>query len=79
MDRRRLENAHFQYAILQVASWYPQHLDITTLALHGSTKDTLLSVVAKYHGVFMAQYASIIDDMATMTLYCMYMNKKTPT
>ena len=25
MDRRRLEDAHFQFAILQVASWYPQY------------------------------------------------------
>ena len=66
MDRRRLEDAHFQYAILQVASWYPQYLDITTLALHGNTKDTLLNVVAKYHGVLMAQYASMYNNYSIM-------------
>ena len=58
MDCRRLEDAHFQFAILQVASWYPHHMDINTLALHGSTQSTLLDVVAVYHGVFMAHYAS---------------------
>ena len=58
MDRRRLEDAHFQFAILQAASWYPEHFDINTLALHSSTKNTLLDVTAVYHGVFMAQYAS---------------------
>ena len=57
MDRRRLEEAHFQFAILQTASWYPQHIRIDNLALHGSTKNTL-DVVSIYHGVFMAQYAS---------------------
>ena len=57
MDRRRLEEAHFQFAILQTASWYPQHLHVDKLALHGSTKSTLLDVISVYHGVFMAQYA----------------------
>lgn len=59
MDRRRLEEAHFQFAILHMASWYPQHMDIDKLALHGSTKSTLLDVVSIYHGVFMDQYASV--------------------
>ena len=58
MDRRRLEDAHFQFAILQAASWYPEHMDINNLALHGDTKTTLKHVVSKYHGAFMAQYAS---------------------
>ena len=58
MDRRRLKEAHFQFAILQTAFWCPQHLNINALALHGSTKNTLLDVVSIYHGVFMAQYAS---------------------
>ena len=56
MDRRRLKEAHFQFAILQTASWYPRHIRIDNLALHGSTKNML--DVSIYHGVFMAQYAS---------------------
>ena len=48
MDCRRLEEAHFQFAILQTASWYLQHMNIDKLALHGSTKSTLLDVVSMY-------------------------------
>ena len=67
MDCRRLEEAHFQFAILQTASWYLQHMNIDKLALHGSTKSTLLDVVSIYHGVFMAQYASKYISFEVLT------------
>ena len=58
LDRRRVEAAHFQFAVLQVASWYPHQLELTKLRLHGGIDATLSSVVASYHGLFMAQYSS---------------------
>jgi hypothetical protein len=56
LDRRRIEAAHLQYAVLQVASWYK--FDINKLALHSDTDATLSDVVKDYHGAFMAYYAS---------------------
>lgn len=44
LDRRRVEAAHFQYAVLRVASWYPDVLDITQLPLHSHADNTLTSV-----------------------------------
>lgn len=60
LDRRRVEVAHLHFAILQVASWYPEHMDLFTLPLHANLDDTLTKLVAKYHGVFMSCYASKI-------------------
>ncbi len=58
LDRRRLEAAHFQFAVLQVAKWYPQHIAINEAPLHSALKDTLPKVVAVYRGAFMDKYAS---------------------
>lgn len=58
LDRRRLEAAHFQFAILQVAMWYPQHIDMEELHLHSALQTSLQTVVAVYHGAFMCKYAS---------------------
>ena len=55
LDRRRLEDAHFQYAILRVASWY--NFDLASLPLHGSTQETILCVVNSYHEAFMKKYS----------------------
>ena len=57
LDRRRLEEAHFQYALLMVASWYPDHFKLSDLHLHGATQDTLLYVTGVYHRVFMKKYS----------------------
>jgi len=57
LDRRRLEDGHFQYAILKVAGWYPKLLDISELPLHSALQETLPKVVAVYHGAFMDKYA----------------------
>ena len=58
MDRRRLEDAHIQFALLQVVSWYPEQFHVTSLALHAQTRESLSEVSSKYHGVFMSHYAS---------------------
>ena len=48
VDRRRLEAAHFQFAILQVAMWYPQHINMEELHLHSALQTSLQTVVAVY-------------------------------
>lgn len=58
LDRRRLEAAHFQFALLQIAVWYPEHIDINKLSLHSALDATLIEVVEVYHGAFMKKYAS---------------------
>ena len=52
LDRRRLETAHFQFALLQIAVWYPEHIDINKLFLHLSLDAMLIEVIAVYHGAF---------------------------
>lgn len=42
LDRRRIEDAYFQYAVLNVCSWYPEYFEIGTLALHNATDSTKL-------------------------------------
>lgn len=68
LDRRRVEEAHFQFAILQVASWYPRVLNVKELCLHADTQDTLSSVVPVYHAQFLTSYASKQITIATISL-----------
>ena len=55
MDRRRLEDAHFQYAILRVAAWYD--LKLSDLPLHGAANDTLLQIGSTFYEAFMKKYS----------------------
>ena len=57
MDRRRLQEAFFQYALLRVASRYPKHIAVDKLYLHEGLSDTLLNVTALFHKVFTEKYA----------------------
>lgn len=58
LDRRRAEAAYFQFAILRVASWYPDLFKVSNLPLHSSLPNTLTKVTRDYHGAFMDKYAS---------------------
>ena len=58
LDRRRVEAAHFQFGVLEVASRYPSPNKIESRVLHGGLDETLLRVVSIYHGTFMGKYAS---------------------
>ena len=58
LDRRRLEDAHFQYANLRVAAWY--NLKLSDLPLHGATKDTLLRISSTFYKSFMTKYSGQI-------------------
>lgn len=55
LDRRRLEDAHFQYALLRVASWY--NFDLASLPLHGSTHETIVHFANRYYQAFMKNYS----------------------
>ena len=67
MDRRRLEDAHFQYAILRVAACYD--LKLSDLPLHGAANDTLLQIGNTFFEAFMKKYSgeilSLYQDMDT--------------
>lgn len=58
MDRRRLEMAHLEYAVLRVCSWYPHHFDVSRLSFQpGSVDDTIDAICAGYHIAFSTKYA----------------------
>lgn len=43
----------FQYALLQVALWYPDQVKLPRLRLHSDTIETIESIITVYHGAFM--------------------------
>ena len=57
LDRRRLEDAHFQYAVLNVVLWYPSTFKLCDLPLHGGTQETLLRLSDSYFEAFMKKYS----------------------
>ena len=57
VDRRRIEEAFFQYALLRVTLWYPDQLSMSTLPLHNKTMEILPRIVSIYHGAFMKRHA----------------------
>ena len=58
LDRRRLEEAFMQYALLRVASWYPSSVNIEQLYLHDGLSQTLLKTTPLFHSAFIQTYAS---------------------
>lgn len=52
MDRRRLEAAFLQYALLRVAARYPAYICISKLHLHDGLSETLLKVTPVFHHAF---------------------------
>jgi hypothetical protein len=59
LDRRHLEDGFFQYALLNVCSWYSEILDLSQLRMHASIKSTLLTVLPKFHKAFSMKYAGM--------------------
>ena len=55
LDRRSLENAYFQFAILKVASWYDRKL--VDIPLHGYTKRTLIKICNIHYEAFMNRHS----------------------
>lgn len=60
VDRHRVEDAFFQFALLKAASWYPSHFDISQLPLHAKSLETISKFTTIYHGAFMEKYSGKI-------------------
>lgn len=58
LDRRRIEDAFFQFAVLHVCSWYPEHLKTSCLPLHDAASNTILHITSQYHEIFTEKYSS---------------------
>lgn len=58
LDRRWLEEAFMQYALLRVDSWYPLSVNIEQLHLHDGLSQTLLKTTPMFHNAFIKNYAS---------------------
>ena len=51
LDRRRIEDAFFQFAVLEVVQWYSGEFDTSKLQLHYNATSTIYNVTAIYHGL----------------------------
>ena len=60
LDRRRIEDAFFQFAVLEVVQWYPGEFDTSKLQLHHNATSTIYNVTAIYHGLFMKKWAGTV-------------------
>ena len=56
LDRRRLEAAHFKYAILTVVSWYPDQID-SEIRFSSDLQDTLLQITPLFQHAFHKKYS----------------------
>lgn len=69
LDRRRLETAHFRYALLVVASWYSA--DIPMPKFLPDLNLTLLEFTPLYHKAFHSHYSGLSCPKLCMLLcYC---------
>ena len=59
MDRRRLEDAHLKFAVLQVISWYPDSLHLTEVPITSSVNEMLKTFTSTYYNLFNAKYAGM--------------------
>jgi len=57
VDRRRIEDAVFQYALLEVTSWYDCLSDLSNKPMHVLTTATIFDSITVYHGAFMKRYS----------------------
>ena len=70
MDRRRLQVAFFQYALLKVAAWYPNHVSINCLHLHEGLSETLMNMTPQFHKAFMDHYSGQSSVAIYKTEWC---------
>ena len=59
MERRRLEEAFLQYALLNVASWYPTQVHREELQLHDGLSESLLHITPLFHDAFITKYSGM--------------------
>ena len=70
LNRRRMEEAFFQYAALKVSQWYPNAIDYTSVKLHSGTSETLEMITTVYHGAFMNKYAGMFQNYECIQCKC---------
>ena len=73
-DRRRLECAHFKYAVLQVAGWYPRSFS-QPISFYPDIKETLVNVTPGYQKAFHTFYSGMHknnwnNNIDPCLLYC---------
>lgn len=59
LDRRRLESAHFMYAAMNVAKWYPESFSGIEFEL-GNIDKTTDELTPVYHFAFSKEYAGTL-------------------
>lgn len=70
VDRRRIEDAFFQFALLKAASWYPHKFDHSQLPLHANSTYTIAKFTEQYHGAFMEQYSGKVQHDSIDFIFC---------
>ena len=59
MDRRRLEEAFLQYALLKASDWYPKDLCVEDLFLHEKLSQILIAVTPRLLNAFIQNYTGL--------------------
>ena len=57
LDRRRLEDAHIKFAVLQIMMWYSKSMSSKDFPLMSDMNSVLQTFTSKYYEIFTAQYA----------------------
>lgn len=57
MDKRRLEDAHFCFAMLNIVQWYSDDLDITEIIFSSDMSKTLLQFTPIFQKLFYSKYS----------------------
>lgn len=57
LDRRRLTTAHLRYAVLRVASMYPEGFNTCDVVIDADINTTLDAITPKFFSLFRSRYA----------------------
>ncbi len=57
LDRRRLEEAHLKFAVLQAANRYTDYFSMAELLIYPDVHETLQSVTQRYYCAYQARYS----------------------
>ena len=59
LDRRRLEDAHLKFSVLQTISWYPESLRLHDIPITSDVNVMLQRFIRTYYNQFTAKYAGM--------------------
>ena len=63
LDRRGLEVAHMRRAMVTVAMWYADDIDLSKIQFLPGLDDTISQLNSQYHDLFHQLYSSKYDCM----------------